>query len=190
MLLSSKRYINTYDEGIKTMSNAPRPGMWVGDKEHAVQNDMLHTGQDAPDFNLIANDMSVKTLASYGDKVKVISVVPSLDTRVCQAQTRRFNEEASKLTDNIVVLTVSADLPFAQKRWCGAEGIERVATLSCHRDMQFADAYGVHDTDWRVCQRAVFVVDQHNKVVHSEYLPKIGDEPDYIAALSAAQKLV
>jgi thioredoxin-dependent peroxiredoxin len=167
-----------------------RPGMIVGDREHPVQGEMLTVGQSAPDFHLTANDMSNKTLGSYAGKIKVISVVPSLDTRVCQIQTRRFNEEAAKLESSVVVLTVSADLPFAQKRWCGAEGIDRVETLSTHRDMQFADAYGVHDTEWRVCQRAVFVLDAHDQVVYAEYLPKIGDEPNYISALAAVQKLV
>jgi thioredoxin-dependent peroxiredoxin len=167
-----------------------RPGMLVGDKEHHVQQEMLQVDQPAPDFQLIANDNSVKTLNDYAGKVKVISVVPSLDTRVCAAQTRRFNEEAANLHQDVVILTVSADLPFAQRRWCGAEGIERVVTLSTHRDMKFADDYGVHDTDWRVCQRSVFVVDKDNTIRHAEYVYKIGDEPDYIAALAAAQKLV
>lgn len=169
---------------------ATRPGMIVGDKEHHVQNDMLQVGQQAPDFTLVANDNSLRSLKDYEGKIKVISVVPSLDTRVCAAQTRRFNEEASKLNEDVVVLTVSADLPFAQRRWCGAEGIERVITLSAHRDMKFADDYGVHDTDWRVCQRSVFVLDKGNVVQHTQYVGKIGDEPDYVAALAAAQKLV
>jgi thiol peroxidase len=170
------------------MSN--RPGMKVGDREHHVQNEMLNVGDTAPAWSLIGNDNSTKTTDDFAGKIKILSIVPSLDTRVCAAQTRRFNEEASKLNENIAVITISADLPFAQRRWCGAEGIERVLTLSCHRDMKFADDYGVHDTDWRVCQRAVFVVDADNVVQYAEYVPAIGSEPDYIAALSAAQKLV
>ncbi|NWF70718.1 MAG: thiol peroxidase [Chloroflexi bacterium] len=164
--------------------------MKVGDREHPVQNAMLEVGQPAPDWTLIANNNGTVKAADYAGKIKILSIVPSLDTRVCAAQTRRFNEEASKLNDQIVVLTISADLPFAQRRWCGAEGIERVVTLSCHRDMQFADDYGVHDTEWRICQRAVFVVDADNIVRHAEYVYNMGSEPDYIAALAAAQKLV
>ena len=128
-----------------------RPGMMVGPNEHTVIDDMLNVGDAAPDFKLLANDRSERTLASYDGKIKIISAIPSIDTGVCSAQTRRFNEEAAKLGDDIVVLTVSADLPFAQKRWCGAAGVDQVETLSTHQDMKFSDDYGVHDIDWRVC---------------------------------------
>jgi thiol peroxidase len=167
-----------------------RPGMKVGDREHPVQNEMLKVGDKAPAWILTANNNSTATSDAFVGKIKILSIVPSLDTRVCATQTRRFNEEASNLNPNIVVITISADLPFAQRRWCGAEGIERIVTLSCHRDMQFADDYGVHDTEWRICQRAVFVVDGDDIVRHVEYVYNMGSEPDYIAALSAAQKLV
>lgn len=170
------------------MSN--RPGMKVGDREHHVQNEMLKVGDKAPAWALTANDNSTKTADDFAGKIKVLSVVPSLDTRVCAAQTRRFNEEAANLNENIVVITVSADLPFAQRRWCSVEGIERAITLSTHKDMKFADDYGVHDTDWRICQRAVFVIDQEDVIRHIEYVYNMGSEPDYISALSAAQKLV
>ena len=165
-----------------------RKGMMVGDNEHNVQNDMLQVGAPAPDFTLIANDLSSKSLADYAGKVKVISVVPSVDTGVCSDQTRRFNQEAAGLNDT-VVLTVSVDLPFALGRFCGSEGIENTETLSTHRDMQFADDYGVHDTDWRICQRAVFVLDRDNVVQHAEYVPIIGDEVDFEAALAKARQL-
>ena len=141
---------------------ANRPGMMVGPNEHHVQNEMLNVGIEAPDFTLVANDLSVRKLSDYDGKVKVISVIPSIDTGVCAAQTRRFNEEAAKFGENVAVITVSADLPFALKRYCGNEGIENTETLSTYRDMKFADDYGVHDTDWRVCQRAVFVLDKDN----------------------------
>lgn len=163
-----------------------RPGMMVGDKEHTVQNDMLEVGTQAPDFKLIANDLSEKTLADYEGKVKILSVIPSIDTGLCSAQTRRFNEEAANLNDT-VVLTISADMPFALKRFCGNEGIENTDTLSTYRDMKFADDYGVHDVDWRVCQRAVFVLDRDNVVQHAEYKLSIGDEVNYLAALAKAQ---
>ncbi len=166
-----------------------RPGMKVGPNEHTVQHEMLTVGATAPDFTLIAPDLSPRTLTNYDGKVKVISVVPSVDTGVCSAQTRRFNAEAATLGVEIAVLTVSADLPFALKRYCGNEGIENTETLSAHRDMKFADDYGVHDVDWRVCQRAVFVLDKNNIVQHAEYVPVIGDEVDFDAALSKAKSL-
>ena len=165
-----------------------RKGMMVGDSEHTIQNDMLQVGGPAPDFNLIANDLSSKSLADYAGKVKVISVIPSIDTGVCSDQTRRFNQEAAALSD-AVVLTVSVDLPFALGRFCGSEGIDNSETLSTHRDMRFADDYGVHDTDWRICQRAVFVLDRDNVVRHAEYVPVIGDEVDFDAALAKAREL-
>ncbi len=165
-----------------------RKGMMVGASEHNIQNEMLEVGAAAPDFSLIANDLSSKSLADYAGKVKVISVIPSIDTGVCSAQTRRFNEEAASLA-NTVVLTVSADMPFALGRFCGSEGIENTETLSTQRDMQFADDYGVHDTDWRICQRAVFVLDQDNVLRHAEYVPVIGDEVDFEAALAKAREL-
>ena len=165
-----------------------RNGMMVGDSEHPIQGDMLEVGAAAPDFTLIANDLSSRSLADYAGKVKVISVIPSIDTGVCSAQTRRFNEEAAGLSET-VVLTVSADMPFALGRFCGAEGIENTETLSTQRDMQFADAYGVHDTEWRLCQRAVFVLDRADVLRHAEYVPVIGDEVDYDAALTAARSL-
>lgn len=165
-----------------------RKGLMVGDSEHPVQGDMLEVGTSAPDFILVANDLSTKSLADYGDNVKVISVVPSIDTGVCSIQTRRFNEEAAGL-DNTVVLTVSADMPFALGRFCSDEGINNTETLSTQRDMKFADDYGVHDTEWRICQRAVFVLDQGNVLQHAEYIDVIGDEVDYDTALATARDL-
>lgn len=165
-----------------------RKGMMVGENEHPIQNDMLAVGSPAPDFTLIANDLSSKSLADYAGKVKVISVIPSIDTGVCSMQTQRFNTEAAGLS-GAVVLTVSADMPFALGRYCGAEGIENTETLSTQRDMQFADDYGVHDTEWRLCQRAVFVLDRDNVIQHAEYVPVIGDEIDFEAALSVVRGL-
>lgn len=169
---------------------ANRPGMMVGPNEHNVQGPMLEVGQPAPDFELIANDHSRKHLADYVGKVKIISCVPSLDTSVCSAQTRRFNQEADALGEGVVVLTVSADLPFAQKRWCGTEGVERTETLSDHKTMQFAESYGVYDTVWRVLQRAVFVLDRDNVVQYAEYVPVIGDEVSFDAVLEKAKSLL
>jgi thiol peroxidase len=167
-----------------------RPGMMVGTVEHSVQGAMLNVGDSAPDFRLQANDWKIKTLADYEGKVKIFSLVPSLDTRVCAAQTRRFNQETAALGENVVILTVSADLPYAQRRWCAAEGIDRVETLSDHFDMNFSDAYGVHVTDMRICQRAVFVVDQHSVIQLAQYVPVMGDEVGFDAALAKARELV
>ncbi len=148
----------------------------------------LKPGDIAPDFKLAANDMSQVTLQDSAGKVRLISVVPSLDTGVCDAQTRRFNEEAANFGENVAVLTVSADLPFAQKRWCGAAGIDRVQTLSDHRDMNFGNAYGTHIEELRLEQRSVFVVDAADTVRYVEYVPEIGQHPDYEAALTAVRE--
>lgn len=170
------------------MSN--RPGMSIGSKEFAVAGPMLNRGDPAPDFRLTANNWSSKTLADYDGKVKILSIVPSLDTSVCSAQTHRFNAEASSLGQGIIVLTVSADLPYAQSRWCGTEGVDRVETLSDHKDMNFSTAYGVHITDLRICQRAAFVVDNQNSVQYAEYVPVIGNEINFSAVLDKARSLV
>lgn len=167
-----------------------RPGMMLGTVEYPVQRAMLSVGDPAPDFRLRANDWKTKSLADYEGKVKIFSLVPSLDTRVCAAQTRRFNQEAAALSENVVILTVSADLPYAQRRWCAAEGIDRVETLSDHFDMNFSDAYGVHVSDLRICQRSVFVVDAQNVVQLAQYVPVMGDEVDFEAALSKARELI
>lgn len=161
---------------------------WRGNL-HTMRGSLLKSGDTAPDFNLTANDWSVKTLADYEGKVKLVNVVPSLETSICDAQTRRFNEEASSLGDNVVVLTVSADLPFAQRRWCGNSGIDNVITLSTHKDMQFSDDYGVHDLEWRINQRSVFVIDQNNKIAYVEYMAENTETVNFDAALEAAKKL-
>lgn len=153
-----------------------------------VLGNLVKPGDAAPDFKLTANDMSQVTLQDSAGKVRLISVVPSLDTGICDAQTRRFNEEVANFSDNAVVLTVSADLPFAQKRWCGAAGIDRVQTLSDHRDMNFGDAYGTHVAELRLEQRSIFVIDANDVVRYVEYVPEIGQHPDYEAALTAVRR--
>lgn len=146
----------------------------------------LSPGDEAPDFSLIAGDLTTRSLNDWAGKVRLVSVVPSLDTGVCDRQTRRFNEEAAALPD-AVVLTVSMDLPFAQKRWCGAAGIDRVVTLSDHRDARFGAAWGTLIKDVRLLQRAVFVVGRDGRIRHAEYVVQTGTEPDYGAALAAAR---
>ena len=147
----------------------------------------VKAGDKAPDFKVLANDLSEVTLDDYQGSVKLISVVPSLDTGVCAEQTRRFNEEATSLGD-VKVLTISMDLPFAQKRWCGAEGIENVDTLSDHRDASFGKAYGVLIEELRLLARAVFVVDSENKVTYAEYVSEATNHPDYESAVAAVEQ--
>jgi thioredoxin-dependent peroxiredoxin len=146
----------------------------------------LKPGDPAPDFNLTDNGLKPVTLNDTGHHVRIISVVPSLDTPVCDAQTKRFNEEAAKLPD-VDILTVSMDLPFAQKRWCGAFGVDKVKMLSDHRDGSFGANYGTLIKDMRIESRAIFVVDQNNKIRYVEYVKEVADFPNYEAALSAAK---
>jgi thiol peroxidase len=147
----------------------------------------LKPGDKAPAFTAVANDLSTVESSAYSGKVRIISSVPSLDTGVCDTQTRKFNQAASELGENVVVLTISADLPFAQKRWCGNAGVDRVITLSDFRDHSFSKAYGTYIKEWTLCSRAVFVVDSSDTVVYAEYVPVAGQEPNYDAALAAAR---
>ncbi|MCK9526907.1 MAG: thiol peroxidase [Limnochordia bacterium] len=149
----------------------------------------LAVGDMAPDFRLLDNDRKVKTLGDYGEAVKLISVVPSLDTGVCDAQTRRFNEEISRLP-GAEVLTVSVDLPFAQKRWCGNAGLEGATTLSDHLSVSFGEDYGVLIEELRLLARAVFVLDQNNTITYLEYLEEMTEHPNYEAALEALRALL
>lgn len=146
----------------------------------------VKVGDTAPEFTVLANDLSPVTLADSKGKVRLISVVPSIDTGVCDAQTRRFNEEAAKL-DNVQILTVSVDLPFAQKRWCASAGIDKVQTVSDHRDLSFGEAYGVAIQELRLLARAVFVIDSNDKVTYVEYVSEATDHPNYEAAVEAAK---
>ena len=146
----------------------------------------VKVGDQAPDFTVLANNLTPVTLADSKGTVRIISVVPSLDTGVCDQQTRRFNEEAAQL-DGVTILTVSVDLPFAQARWCGAAGIDKVQTVSDYRDLSFGLAYGVAIKEWRLLARAVFVVDANDKVVYAEYVPVVGEHPNYEAAIEAAK---
>jgi len=147
-------------------------------------------GDTAPDVELTANDFSPVKLSSYAGKTRLVNVVYSLETSICDAQTHKFNEEATKLGSDVIVLTISADLPFTQKRWCGASGLENVITLSDYKTMAFADAYGVHIKERRLTSRAVFVVDKQNIARYVEYLPEIATHPNYDAALQALKAAV
>jgi thiol peroxidase len=150
----------------------------------------LKVGDKAPEFVAVDNDLSPVSLESFRGKVCIITSVPSLDTPVCDMETRRFNNEASRLGEDTVVLTISMDLPFAQKRWCGAAGVDRVVTLSDHRDASFGRAYGVLIKDLRLLARAVFVLDQEGTIRYSELVKEIASEPDYEAVLAAVKELV
>lgn len=149
----------------------------------------LAVGSQAPDFTLSANDLSPKTLSDYKGKIVVLSVVPSLDTGVCDLQTKRFNKEATALGDDVKVLTVSVDLPFAQARWCGTAGVENVETLSDHLNLNFGLAYGVAIQELRLLTRAVFVIDKNGKVTYAQVVPEVTNEVDFDAALSAVAAL-
>ena len=151
-----------------------------------LQGGELQPGDAAPDFRLIATDMKPVTLADTGAGVRIFSVVPSLDTPVCDQQTRRFNDEAGKLGD-VKIYTVSRDLPFAQKRWCGAAGADKVVTLSDYRDGNFGRAWGVMIDDLLIHSRAVFIVGSDNKIKYAQYVPEVGEHPNYDAALEAAR---
>ena len=148
----------------------------------------LKAGEKAPDFKLVGNDMKPVTLADTAGKVRIIAAVPSLDTPVCDAETRRFNEEAGNLP-GVEILTVSVDLPMAQSRWCGAAGVKSVRTLSDYRDRAFGTAYGVLIQEILLDARAVFVVDKDNTVRYVEYVKEVAEHPNYTAALETAKKL-
>lgn len=149
----------------------------------------VRVGDMMPDCEVIANDMSSVKLSSFKGKVCVICSVPSLDTSVCDIETRRFNEEAGKLGSNVVVLTISMDLPFAQKRWCGAAGVKNVQTLSDHREASFGKAFGALIKELRLLARAVFVVDSEGIIRYIQIVDELTDEPDYEAALKVVKGL-
>jgi thioredoxin-dependent peroxiredoxin len=147
----------------------------------------LKVGDKAPDFTVVDNSLAKTGLSPYKGRVVVISAVPSLDTPVCDVETRRFNVEAGKLGNDVAVLTISMDLPFAQKRWCGAAGVSHVTTLSDYMDANFGLAYGVLIKDLRLLARAVFVIDRENTIKHIEIVSEIRTEPDYDACLKAIE---
>ena len=150
----------------------------------------LQVGDKAPDFVAVDNDLNPVSFDSFRGKVCIVSSVPSLDTSVCDMETRRFNDEAGRLGDDVEILTISMDLPFAQKRWCGAAGVDKVQTLSDHRDAAFGQAYGVLIKGLRLLARAVFVVDKEGTIRYIELVKEIASEPDYDSILTAVKELV
>lgn len=145
-------------------------------------------GKPAPDFEAVANDLSPFNLSAVKGKVLVICSVPSLDTPVCDTEVRKFNEQATSLGDDVAVLVVSMDLPFAQKRWCGAAGVKNIQTISDYNKVNFGNAYGVLIQELRLLARAVFVVDKKGVIRYIEVVDEMTNEPDYDAALKAAKE--
>src|SRR5262245_4610059 len=149
----------------------------------------LNVGDNAPDAALTANDLSEFKLSSLKGKKVILSVVPSLDTGICDLQTKRFNQEAAKLGDSVKILTISMDLPFAQKRWCGATHSDKIITLSDHRSGAFGEAYGVLIKGLRLLTRSIFIIDEKGKIRYKQIVPEITTEPKYDDALNALKKI-
>jgi thiol peroxidase len=160
----------------------------MGGRSVTLMGDGVTVGQAAPDFTAVGNDMQPVRLSQFRGRVVVVSAVPSLDTPVCDMETRRFNTEAAGLGPDVVILTVSMDLPFAQKRWCGAAGVDRVTTVSDHRDAGFGLAYGVLIKDLRLLARAVFVIDRQGIIRYIQLVKEVGTEPEYGPVLDAVRQ--
>ena len=156
-----------------------------GGKEMKLSGQQRNVGDQAPDFTLIDNDLVPKSLHDYSGK-KLIVTVPSLDTGVCDLEATRFNQEAEKMKD-VTVITVSMDLPFAQKRWCVAKEVETMVMLSDYKERKFATDYGVYLEDLALLTRAIFALDENNKITYIEIVPEVTDHPDYDAALAAVK---
>ena len=170
---------------------ADRSGLvTVGGKPVTLVGQELKVGDVAPDVTVLGNEMDEVRLSSYRGKVCVISAVGSLDTPTCDVETRRFNAEAGKLGDDVIILTVSMDLPFAQKRWCGVASIDKVVTLSDHRDAAFGSAYGILVKESRLLARTIFVVDREGIVRYIQLVKELADEPDYDAVIAAVRRVV
>lgn len=150
----------------------------------------VKVGQVAPSFTAVGADLKPVSLSDFDGKVKVISAFPSVDTGVCATQTRTFNKLAAELGSEIVIINISNDLPFAQKRFCGAEGIDKTTTVSDHKDVQFGLEYGFLIEELRLLARGVVVIDKNNVVKYVEYVPEVTSEPNYELALAAAKQLV
>ncbi len=167
-----------------------RRGVTLHGNPMTLVGDEIKPGMPAPDFKVVDNNMTpMKFLRTYKGKVVVISVVPSLDTPVCDLQTRRFNKEAEALDPDIHIITISMDLPFAQKRWCGTAGVTRVQTFSDHQKGDFGKAWGVLIKELRLLARAVFIVDREGLVRYSQLVPEVGQEPNYDETLAALKNI-
>lgn len=152
--------------------------------------DAAKPGNIAPDFTVVDSDMKPVKLSDFNGKIKILSIAPSVDTPVCANQTRTFNKEATKMNDNIAVLSISVDLPFALKRFCAAEGINNVEALSDHKDVDFGMKYGFLIEEMRLLARGIVIIDKDNTIRYVEYVSEIGEEPNYQKALEEIRKLV
>ncbi|MFE4814597.1 thiol peroxidase [Peribacillus simplex] len=150
----------------------------------------LRVGDKAPDFSLLTNDRRKAHLTDYKNKTCIITTVPSLDTGVCDLQTKILNEEVSKMGDDVAVLAISADLPFAQARWCKESKVDAITILSDHFDLSFGTAYGTYLKEHRLECRAVFVINQEGTIKYVEYVPEVTEHPDYESALQAAKEVI
>jgi len=160
----------------------------VGGKDATVIGNDIEVGQNAPDFTLHTLDWSlVNGLADTRGKVRIIAPVPSLDTSTCDHETRRFNQEAASLDEDILIMVISTDLPYAQKRWCGAANVDQVMVLSDHMNAEFGQKYGCLIKERRILRRAVFVVDRQEIVKYAAYMPALGVEPNYKEVLETAR---
>jgi thioredoxin-dependent peroxiredoxin len=159
-------------------------------KALTLVGDELKVGYEAPEFTAINNDLSEYKFPDEEGKIYIISSVPSLDTPVCDSETRKFNDKAANLSNDVKIITISADLPFAQSRWCGVAGVDRIKTVSDHRDMSFGKAYGVMIKELRLLARAVFVIDRERIIRHIEIVHEVGDEPHYDDIIEEAKKLL
>jgi thiol peroxidase len=185
----SKAVLKTTLSGVQSMTTTRNNQVTLKGNPIELAGKAISAGTAAPEFSLQANDLSEVTLKSTSGKTRIVATIPSLDTPVCHQETKRFNDEISKLM-NVEVLVVSMDLPFGQKRWCGAEGVENVKTLSAHRCTKFGEDYGVlirgGPLDRCLC-RAIFVIGPDDQVKHVEYVKEIAEHPNYEAALAAAR---
>lgn len=166
-----------------------RKGTKMGGNPVTLIGPELKIGDKAPDFSVLDNTLNSRSSNDFRNKIKLISVVPSLDTKVCDMQTRRFNDLALDFSDKVIVLTISMDLPFAQERWCGAAGVNRVITLSDHRDASFGKNYGVLIKELRLLNRAVFIIDENDIIRYKEIVVENHNHPDYEKALEALKSL-
>jgi thiol peroxidase len=169
---------------------AERPGIvTIHGNPLTLMGEEVKVGATAPEAELLDNDLNPVKLSSYRGKVLVIASVPSLDTPVCDLETRRFNDEAAHLGTDIEMATISMDLPFAQKRWCGAAGVTRLKTLSDHREAAFGLAYGVLIKELRLLARAVFIVDREGTLQYEQLVKEVTNEPNYEEVLQALGKI-
>ncbi|MBS5889881.1 MAG: thiol peroxidase [Negativicoccus succinicivorans] len=155
----------------------------------ALAGKEIKVGDTAPDATLVARDLTAKKLSDWDGQIKVLLAMPSMDTPVCQSQVRQFNKDAVDFADDVVVIALSTDLPFAQERFCAAEGLDRVVTLSDHKTAEFGEKYGYLIPDLRLLSRGVVVVDRDNVVRYIEYVPEANDQVDFAKALEALKKL-